>query len=666
MTSSSPVVRPSLWALLFSIAAIPAAFALDPWREVTPEERDQRGPKVDPSYGAETLLLEKRVSQVTGSSYDLIGTASVYQRIKVFNEAGVDLITPFRAYYRKGERLTKIEARTIKPDGTIIELDSDTVYESELERGHDSRLRAKAFTFPQLEPGDIVDLRFDIRLERNRNGTSMGFHDFLPAQHIKFSFSPAYVDVLPGWGVRMSAFQFPEAKLDAKGKYYVFEKWNTPAEADEDFGLPELHREPFIWLYYIWNQTPRQETFWRDVAREAFKEGKKNFKGDGAVQAKAEELTRDADSDREKLERLYAFCVTEIGNTDIDFGRFTDSEVDEMKKGDDASETLKRGYGNADGVRHLFGAMASGLGFDARLAKAPDQRELHFDPVMKVPFALEKTLVAVKVDREWLYLNPGNPTLPFGYADWWCAGNPGLIGDKNDEFSTIPQPPAEFCKLERKGELLLAEDGSLSGELEILGHGYIGARMRMDLEDLSADEREKFAKDLVDENLPAAELSEARIENLRDPNQPLTLRLKVKLEGYADVLGDRLIIQPAFFQKGETAIFEATERQTMIVFPFPWSEEDSVRIVPPAGYVFESGNAPKPLVLEKVMSYEPKLGMSKSDGAIVLRRQFAMQRSSIPAKAYQPLQAVFSEIHKGDNVALTFKKAEPIAETSSL
>jgi hypothetical protein len=56
-----------------------------------------------------------------------------------------------------GRRITNVEGRTIKPDGAIVELKKDGIFDRELAKTKNTKVRGKTFRLPNVEVGDIIE-----------------------------------------------------------------------------------------------------------------------------------------------------------------------------------------------------------------------------------------------------------------------------------------------------------------------------------------------------------------------------------------------------------------------------------------------------------------------------------------------------------------------------
>src|SRR5207302_3478979 len=62
--------------------------------------------------------------------------------------------------YLGGSSIKDVAARTIKPDGTIIEIKKEDVLERTIVKVSGLKLKAKSFAMPGVEPGAIIEYRW--------------------------------------------------------------------------------------------------------------------------------------------------------------------------------------------------------------------------------------------------------------------------------------------------------------------------------------------------------------------------------------------------------------------------------------------------------------------------------------------------------------------------
>src|ERR1700752_498457 len=126
--SHFPPITLGLCLLAVMALAIPAIAAVEDWKPVDPAELALKTPTVEKEADAEGLFWEVRIDD--NPDGDLIFTH--YLRVKVFTDRGresqskIDL--PFGNMYGREIKIKDIAARTIKPDGSIVELKKDDIF----------------------------------------------------------------------------------------------------------------------------------------------------------------------------------------------------------------------------------------------------------------------------------------------------------------------------------------------------------------------------------------------------------------------------------------------------------------------------------------------------------------------------------------------------------
>src|SRR5690349_23165886 len=95
------------------------------WRPVEPADLALKTPVVEPNADAEALFWDIRVDD--GGAYDLV--LNHYVRIKIFTERGRDEHSKVDIPYAGNTKIKDVAARTIKADGTILELAKEDVIE---------------------------------------------------------------------------------------------------------------------------------------------------------------------------------------------------------------------------------------------------------------------------------------------------------------------------------------------------------------------------------------------------------------------------------------------------------------------------------------------------------------------------------------------------------
>ncbi len=547
----------------------------------------------------------------------------------------------------------------MKPDGRVIPLEKKDIFDQEVIKKGTTKLRAKRFAFPGLEPGDIVELQYNQNPGRSAWYVEMEFQDWLPAQRVRRRLKPISEF---GIGWRIASFQWDGRSLERESNgYFDFEFTNMPAKADEPYAVPNMHKGPMVLLYYFNTGTePPMKNYWRGVSKELYREGKKKLKPSKDIEAFVKERTKGMKSEEEKLRSLYLYCQDEITNHHYSHGIFTSKELEELPENFNAQHTFSRGHGTPSDINQLFGAMAKVLGYEPQFAKAPDNRFMFFNPRQPIPFSLSEERVALKRNGKYRFFNPGNPFLPASSIEWWCYGDKVMVGmDKGDFMVDAPMPDASYSKVIRTGEFTIDEQGALRGQVKLDYTGFSDLDMKEELSSrLSREEREAYIVQDLKQAQKSAKASNFKIVNRASSTKPLHISYDLEIPEFADVTGKRIFVQPSALEKGREPLFTEDSRQSDLIFPYPWTEEDDIRISLPEGYALEAGSAPMPLNIGELGSFSISLGLSKKTGAIVFKRSQAIALNRISVQGYDIVKDLFVAINQRDQHTLTFKKTD--------
>src|SRR5690349_14056714 len=139
-------------AVVILAAPNPTFADKEEWKPVDPAQLMMKSPVVEKDADAEALFWEIKVEdEVEGSTPRTV--LSNYIRIKIFTERGRESQSKIEIKYAKGDKVTDIAGRTIKADGSILELKKDSIFERNLVKVGGKKIDAKTFAMPGVEPG---------------------------------------------------------------------------------------------------------------------------------------------------------------------------------------------------------------------------------------------------------------------------------------------------------------------------------------------------------------------------------------------------------------------------------------------------------------------------------------------------------------------------------
>ncbi len=656
-------------ASLCLITLLPAlAIAGDDWKPVDPGELALKAAVVEKGADAEALLWEVRVAdEVDGDTPRTV--LHHYVRIKIFTERGRESQSKVDLPFLGTWSIKDIAARTIKPDGTIIEIKKEDILERTIVKEGGRKVKAKSFAMSGVEPGAIIEYRWkEVRKDQLAMYLRLYFQRDVPVQAVKYYVKPLSLPDFP-FGMRVQTFHSqPGPFVKDKGGFYSTSLTNVPAFREEPRMPPEDSVRPWMLIYYSRDRQLVGEKFWKELGKENYDNNKSRMKVTDEVKQATVIAIGDATEPEQKIQRLFEFCRSKIKNVNDDASGLTSEERSKLKENKGPADTLKRGMGTGFDIDLLFAALAMAAGFDARVVSLADRSDIFFDKSFADDYFMGAYDIAVRVGEEWRFYDPASTYVPYGMLRWQEENQEALLSDpKEPVWVKTPLSSHQKSKQKRVAKLRLSEDGTLEGDVKIEYSGHLAVERKEWDDDDSPSQREETLRDSIKSRMSTAELTNMSIENVTDPVKPYTRAYHVRVPGYAQRTGKRLFLQPAFFQYGLGPLFPTSTRQHSIYFSYPWSEEDEVTIDLPAGYTLDNADAPAPFAARPISEYKPSLAVTKDGKTLVYKREFYFGGGDnilFPVTSYNQLKGFFDTLHKQDAHTITLKQNTPAAPSN--
>lgn len=624
-----------LWCAVFS-AALPAS-ASDDWLPITPEELKMTSEPNSPN--APAIFLYRQVDRDDQDSHE-----SHYVRIKIFTEEGrkyADVEIP----YLKGENdIRKIEARTIQPDGNIINFEGK-IYEKTLVKVRGVKYLAKTFTLPEVQVGTIIEYRYvqDIDPEYVF-GSRWILSAELFTKRAKFSLRQNQKFGLVWSWPRGLPPGTGEPKIDHG--VVRLETQNVPAFQPEDHMPPENEMKFRVEFVYSRELQKDVKKFWWDEGYQLNREVEAFVDKREAMAGALQQIVAPSDSNEIKLEKIYA-RVQQVRNLSFERGKSEqERKREKLKNLSNAEDVWKQGYGNHFEIDCLFLALARAAGFDASMVRVSTRDEYFFNPQLMNAFELTTNVVLVKLDGKDLYFDPGTAFTPYGLLSWRETAVQGRKLDKDGgTWVQTPLPEPSQSLVERKADLKLTDDGSLEGKLTVTFTGLEALWRRLDELDEDDASRRKFLEDEVKECIPTS--AEVELTNQPDWNSSsptLGAEYNIKVPGWSAAAGRRQLIPVGLFSASEKHMFEHAERVFPVYFHFPFSTRDDITLELPPSLQVSSLPPPQEAggnVVHYTLAADNKNGLHWT-------RLLSVDILQMQTKYYPALQDFYQKVRTGD------------------
>lgn len=571
------------------------------WSEVSEADWSIRD---DSAYTeSDAVMLFEKVTMDDRKVQDKKSYRTIYRRIRILSDAGrswADVAAPFVAL---NQEIKDVRGRTLLPDGAIIPLEPDQVFEKTVVKTKGEEFKQRTFSLPSVTddciieymikyftPGyvpqwiiqkDIPLLKAECRWYIAEIGVHYLLSDFI--DEIAANAAPNWIWLNTGTARDVTKLPTPEAATEL-----VFETADVPAFESEPHGLPDSFLRSKLLFYYGTTTSPT--SYWGErsisVARSVVRFCKKNKRLKKIV-----ESFGDLESDEEKTRAAFEWVQDSITNvTYVDLYEYKDGKKKKKKEPkytETIDDVIKRRYGWSRDIDYLFWSMLKEMGIEAKIAKAKARFDDLFVRQAKY-WQFDRTLVAVPVGVDkYKFYAPGQPCTPIDHVPWFCEGVEVLMADADRYISVVPFSRPAQSTIKRSYTLNIAESLEMEGSVTSETTGHISRSLRITAFDEPVDEIEKLLRDELSDELCNAELDSLQFKHLEDVNQPLIMDANLQFPDLTDI-GGRILLKPFDFLTCGENPFHAVERRGSLLFPFAYELEESASFTLPSGWEIEA------------------------------------------------------------------------------
>ena len=654
-------------ALIF---CAPSAHAVD-WAPITEQELTLKAPKLDPDADAEAIFWDVWIEDKSQGDM-LQNIRTHYVRVKVFTERGVESQSTVDLTGVTGTssnmRLHDLRGRTVKPDGTIHELERADVFERTVAKAGGVKVRTRSFSMPNVEAGDIGEYQW-----REFYDNSFTSHDRLyfqrdvPTWRVTYHVKPHPYASQAGLVMQSQSFNVEHSGFQQEPRdYWGITVHDSPAFVEEAYMPPEDEVRSWVLLFYAkQSKDLDSESFWKEHGKALHKEFSGLTKANGDVKKKAAELAAGAANDEEKLEKILEFCRREIRNPYHDRFNVSAEERAKIKDNKGPGDTLKNMQGSGFDINMLFASLLQAAGLDARGVMTSRRDGRFFNINFLDPYFLNDLAVAVKIGDRTRFFDLSHPYVEPGMLSWAQEGVAALIPDnKQPVWEQTPMAAPEKTTTQRIGEFTLLPDGTLEGTVTVAHTGHYGATRKAVYDGQSEEERVETFTEGIANRLSTAEVTGMKFENVTELDGPFQYTYKLRVPGYATATGKRMFLQPNVFERNRSAAFTSSERAHDIYFRHGWREHDFISINLPGGFEFEEAEAPEGTNIQNVGHYNVTVGVTP-ERELVYERDFVFGQNGtilFPKTSYSQLKGLFDLLKKQDDHVLTLRETETSAK----
>ncbi|HEY7543327.1 MAG TPA: DUF3857 and transglutaminase domain-containing protein, partial [Blastocatellia bacterium] len=557
------------------------------WNVITPQELRLEAADIgDPEADAVILFREGELNDNDPEGTNL----KIYIRIKIFNDRGRRFADVQLPYSTALGRITDVQARTIRPDGSVVEVKGRDILDKLILKTRYSVQRAKVFSMPAVEAGAIIEYRYRQIYPKGFRYFALDLQSELFTRQLHYAIQPHSVS---RFEVRWVPFNAPDA--------HTFEpKWNGRFDIRAE-NIPPFRREPMMppeltvkiwgWLYYSDELETDPEKYWLNYSRRMHERAAYETRPTGTIRHVVEQITLSNDSQHDRIARIYNYVQSEIRNIGSHQSDDPENDASEFKKNSTADQTLKRRYGTPREINRLFISMLRAAKMDARVAELTTRDENFFHRSFPDAFQFNSEVTAViAADGSMQFFDPGTPYCPLGMLSWEKEATTALVYDPRQlRFVSTPLSEAALNREERVIAVVPYADGKVDVKVESRIAGQRAIELRNEVIDLTPDDRRKRFAGPVRELFPSATFNEpsVAVSNLTNAAAPTVASYSFSVPQFASRAGSRLLLRPALLSHRDESLFASARRSNQVYLHYPWSESERVVIETPEGFEIE-------------------------------------------------------------------------------
>jgi len=594
--------------------------------QIEPEERQDEAYAVEP----ETLLARRR----EGDGYPV--TILEDQTINTVFESGLG--SSFRQvaaqiHDGEGARTWRVFPIQFDPDVQRVvirqarvfrdgeQLSAARLYEQALGEPwyriyYDTR--QLVVVFPDLEPGDVVEIRYRVDDVAPRNLFHDYYGDLTYLQRRVPAASLGYVLITPA--SREMHFNEPQVqglqhdvRVEDDQRIHSYRVTDVPALRPEPQmpGATEL-------MPYLHVSTYRT---WEDVGRWYWGLIQDQLHADEDLQRTVRELVEGAPDTRTKVQRIYDWVIRNTRYVALEFGihGFLPYRVPEI---------VDRGFGDCKDKASLIYTMLREAGIDARIVLTRTRRN---GEIRDLPASLAVFDHAIAYVPELdLYLDG---TAEFTGVDELPRMDQGVtvlrVGPDSVELARTPVLPSDAARRTREVTLALEADGSgtVEVEQEVVGVEAPSYRSRYQATGLREERLEESVRSLF----PGVELERFEFGELDDFNAPVRLSYRASAPTLAVRDGPSLRVAPSVMDNLSRALARQSTRRHPLELGARSSYVEDRRVRIPRGWTVgelpEGGTAESPFG-------RLSLEVTREGSSVRARTTFAIETDRVAPEDY--------------------------------
>ena len=568
--------------------------------------------------------------------------------MKLFNQrarALAEVSLPFNASYQSVKIL---KARTIKKDGTVLEVKPDDVRVASPYNDYLMYDDAQTigFSLPGIEDDCVIDYTWQEitrpLLMPGQYGSYWRFNGEEPVQLSRYTLTAPAEQPLKFKSYN-DATLAPSVSLapDGKTKTYVWERRGTQPVTPEP-AMPDTND------VYTWMEVSSLDS-WQSVAHWFWELARPQMKPSASIRREVARLIAGKTTSSEKARACYDWVAGKTRYVGLEFGL-------SAFKPHAASEVHDKLYGDCKDKATLLISMLDLAGIKAYpvLLKAGDPRPI--EPGLPGLNAFNHCIAQAEIDGRPVWLDATAETCAYGDIPAADRGAQAfVVRDGKGAFQTIPRYAPEENGATAKAAVTLKADGSAEIHAELTMLGGTAQTMRDAVRSLPPDKRREIMRAIAVRVFPGSEMKDFTLPDGDDKYAPFVMKFTASTADYAEATGNLLLLPLLPGSGGSASPFASEKRQWPIVQNDTSLSRSEIVITVPDGFALSA--PPADIVLSCPIQNYNRTVKATPDGKTVTIIETVTERPGrVPAENYAQVRTYFAALVKAQRGKLVLQQ----------
>jgi len=531
-----------------------------------------------PDAGALVLLSDENV-EITLENTEV---SSLHYLIKILNERGKEDFSEAHIEYDSTfEKVELVYARTIKPDGTVVDVGSRHIRDVSkyLNFPLYSNARVYIISFPEITEGAVIEYKLKIY-----NNELINKKDFVlayttqshePIMAANFSVAlpkdkPLHIKIINDkyndFGAKLNAdIQEKDGRL-----IYSWQFKDIPQIIPEPNMPPDVQINPTLLISTFNN--------WQDIYNWWWLLAKDKVKADEAIKSKVRELIKSKSSEEDKIRAIYNFCAQKIRYVAVEYGKAG-------YEPHSACDVFKNKYGDCKDKAILLVTMFKEAGITGWpvLIATKDYYNLNEDfPSV----AFNHCIVAIGLQDKIIFLDPTAETCAFMDLPADDQARRVLVF-KEEGFAIEETPllPADHNLIKQSLSIRINNDETIAAQKSIFSFGFYDQAQRYRLLYMQPELIKEMLNEKIQDISIGAKLNNYEIKNLEDLNKEVVLSYDFVGPEYFTTAGN-LRIMPQLASV-DTSLVAKDKRKYALDFNILDTRDTELEVTIPKGFLIK-------------------------------------------------------------------------------